>query len=81
MTKNTPIVLSEKLSVFVDGQVRAGRFGSAHEVVEAALHQMADRESTLDALRAALIEGEQSGPSAPLDFETYIAEKRAATAA
>jgi Arc/MetJ-type ribon-helix-helix transcriptional regulator len=31
------------------------------------------------ALRAALIEGEQSGSSTPFDFETFIERKRAAS--
>jgi Arc/MetJ-type ribon-helix-helix transcriptional regulator len=30
----------------------------------------------LKALQAALIEGENSGTSAPFDFEAFIAEKR-----
>jgi antitoxin ParD1/3/4 len=34
------------------------------------------RESRIEALRAALIEGEQSGPSTPFDLETFIGRKR-----
>jgi antitoxin ParD1/3/4 len=30
----------------------------------------------MSALRAALIEGEESGPSTPFDFEAFIARKR-----
>ena len=30
----------------------------------------------MSALRAALIEGEESGPSTPFDFEAFIAHKR-----
>jgi antitoxin ParD1/3/4 len=30
----------------------------------------------LEALRAALIEGEKSGPSAPFDFDTFLKDKR-----
>ena len=33
-------------------------------------------EAELDALRAALIEGEDSGPSRPFDFDDFIARKR-----
>jgi antitoxin ParD1/3/4 len=29
-----------------------------------------------DAMRAALVDGEESGPSTPFDFETFIARKR-----
>ena len=31
----------------------------------------------LEALRAAIIEGELSGPSQPFDFDAFIAERRA----
>jgi antitoxin ParD1/3/4 len=30
----------------------------------------------MSALRAALIDGEESGPSTPFDFEAFIARKR-----
>jgi hypothetical protein len=36
----------------------------------------APREARMSALRAALIEGEESGPSMPFDFEAFIARKR-----
>jgi antitoxin ParD1/3/4 len=35
-------------------------------------------EAELAALRAALIEGENSGPSTPFDFDDFIARKREA---
>ncbi|HEY3744578.1 MAG TPA: type II toxin-antitoxin system ParD family antitoxin [Bryobacteraceae bacterium] len=36
-----------------------------------------EREAKFETLRSALIEGEQSAPSAPFDFEVFIARKRA----
>jgi antitoxin ParD1/3/4 len=47
-------------------------------VVRAALRLLEEQEAKLAALRAALIEGEQSGPSTPFDFEAFIEHKRAA---
>jgi antitoxin ParD1/3/4 len=38
-------------------------------------------QAKLEALRAALIEGEQSGPAAPFDFEAFLARKRGSVAA
>jgi uncharacterized membrane-anchored protein len=35
-----------------------------------------ERETLLAALRAALIEGEQSGSSKPFDFEAFVVRKR-----
>ncbi len=35
-----------------------------------------EQEAELAVLRAALIEGEESGPSEPFDFDTFLARKR-----
>ena len=37
-----------------------------------------EQEAKLSALRAALIDGEKSGPSTPFDFDAYIARKHKA---
>jgi antitoxin ParD1/3/4 len=76
MPKNTSISLGDHLSGFVDRQVAQGRYGSASEVVRADLRLLEEHEVKLEALRAALIEGEQSGPSTPLDFDAFLAGKR-----
>jgi antitoxin ParD1/3/4 len=76
MTKNTSISLGEHFSSFVDRQLAAGRYGSASEVVRAGLRLLEEHEIRLAALRAALIEGEQSGPSQPFDFDDFLRRKR-----
>lgn len=76
MSKNTSFSLGEHFSRFVEAQVDQGRYSSASDVVRAALRLLEEQEARLEALRAALIEGEQSGPSTPFDFETFIARKR-----
>jgi len=68
--------LGEHFSDFVEAQVDQGRYSSASDVVRAALRLLEEQEATLSALRAALVEGEQTGPSAPFDFEAFIARKR-----
>lgn len=40
------------------------------------LHSIEEREAGIAALRAALIEGEESGASTPFDFEAFIARKQ-----
>jgi antitoxin ParD1/3/4 len=50
--------------------VKEGRYNSVNDVEEQA--------AKLAVLRAALVEGEQSGASTPFDFEAFIARKRAA---
>ena len=44
--------------------------------MRAALRLLEEREARIHALRAALIEGEESGPSKPFDFDAFIARKR-----
>jgi antitoxin ParD1/3/4 len=48
----------------------------ASDVERAALRLLEEREARLERLRAALVEGEQSGPSTLFDFESFIAGRR-----
>lgn len=77
MTKNTSVSLGDHFSDFVEAQLAQGRYGSASEVVRAGLRMLEEHETKLAALRAALLEGEQSGPSSPFDFDGFIAERKA----
>lgn len=71
--KNTSISLGDHFVAFIDEQIADGRYGSASDVVRAGLRLLEEHETKLNVLRAALIEGEESGPSAPFDFDDYIA--------
>jgi antitoxin ParD1/3/4 len=77
MSKETSFSIGEHFSEFVEAQVKEGRYGSPSDVVRAGLRLLEEQEAKLAALRAALIEGEQSGASTPFDFEAFIARKRA----
>jgi antitoxin ParD1/3/4 len=68
MARNTSVTLSDHFRALVDELVGSGRFGSASEVVREGLRLVEERERRLQALRQALIEGEESGSAGPLDM-------------
>ncbi|QQS12643.1 MAG: type II toxin-antitoxin system ParD family antitoxin [Rhodospirillales bacterium] len=76
MTKSTSFSLGPHFNAFIDAKVTEGRYGSASDVVRAGLRLLEEREAGLEALRAALVEGEASGPAKPFDFDAFIAAKR-----
>ena len=76
MGRNTSISLGEHFEGFIVSQINTGRYNNRSEVVRSALRNMEERERQVEALRLALIEGEESGPYLPLDMEEIIASAR-----
>jgi len=72
MSKNTSITLSEHFSNFIDAQVAQGRFNSTSEVVRAGLRLLEEHEIKIQALRDALIAGEESGEPRPFDNAAFL---------
>ncbi len=68
MARNTSITLGGHFDEFVSRQLAEGRYGSASEVIRAALRLLEEREEKVRALRQALREGEESG------FDNYSLE-------
>jgi len=77
MPRNTSVSLGDHFTSFIDAEVKAGRYGSASEVVRAGLRLLQEHEARVKALEAALIEGEESGPARDFDFDAFLAKKRA----
>jgi antitoxin ParD1/3/4 len=76
MGRNTSFSLSEHLASFVESKVAEGRYASASDVMRAGLRLLEEQEVRLDALRAALAEGETSGAATAFDFDDFLARKR-----
>lgn len=72
------IKVDEELTAFVRKQVDDGRYASESEVIEEALRLLKEsEEDEIDAIRAAIDEGEASGEPQPFDFDAFIERKRA----
>ena len=78
MSRNTSISLGDDFADFIDQQVSSGRYSSASDVVRAGLRLLEEDEARLEALRAALVEGERSGTARPLDVEAFLKSRRSA---
>ena len=76
MSRNTSISLGDHFTDFIDQQVTGGRYSSASDVVRAGLRLLEEDEARLEALRAALVEGERSGTARPLDVEAFLKARR-----
>jgi len=61
MGKNTSVSLGNHFDEFIAQRVAEGRFGSASEVIRAALRILEEEETKYAAIRAALEAGEKSG--------------------
>lgn len=77
MPRNTSVTIGDHFTDFIGEQVRAGRYGSASDVVRAGLRLLEEHEAKVRALQDALIAGEQSGDPRPFDAEAFKARKRA----
>ena len=76
MSKNTSVSLGPHFADFIEAKIAEGRYQSASDVIRAALRLLEQEEAKLEALRAAIAEGDQSGPAEPFDFHDFLTEMR-----
>jgi antitoxin ParD1/3/4 len=75
--RNTSIALGDHFAEYARRKVETGEFGSVSEVIRDALRLAEERDARIDALRAAIREGEESGPATPFDFDEFLKDMRA----
>lgn len=73
------VSLTPHLEELIQDKVSSGRYGNASEVVREALRLLEERDqeraAKLEALRQAILEGENSGPAEPWEGAEAIIEK------
>ena len=76
--KTQTLSLGEHWNSFIEKNLSQGRYASASEMVRDGLRLIEEREanSKLKALRAALIDGEESGDAGELDLEKIRIEAK-----
>ena len=75
--KNTSVALGEPFIQFARRKVESGEFATTSEVVREAMRRYIAEDVQLQALRAAIQEGIDSGPLKPFDFDEFRKEMRA----
>lgn len=76
--KTQTLSLGEHWNRFIESHLETGRYVTASEMVREGLRLLEEKEadSNLEALRQALIEGEESGDAGELDMNAIRREAR-----
>ncbi len=62
-TVKKSISVTDQQSDWIKEQIASGNYNNDSEIIRAAIREKQERESGIEAIRAAIIEGEQSGMS------------------
>ena len=72
MARTVTVALGPHYEEFIQASIAGGRYNNASEVVRAALRRLEEDEARLAAIRAAIIEGEESGVAEDFDPQTFV---------
>ena len=72
MGRNTSISLGSHFEEFVQSSIEKGRFGNVSEVIRAGLRLLEEDENKFEALKQALIKGEESGIETNYDPKMHL---------
>lgn len=76
-TVRKTITLTDQQDGWIKAQILAGHYTNDSEVVRDLIRREQERAAQIDALRAALIEGEASGTPQPFDVQAFKARMTA----
>lgn len=72
MARTVTVTLGPHYEEFIQANIAGGRYNNVSEVVRAGLRRLEEDETRLAAIRAALVEGEESGVAEDFDPATFI---------
>ena len=72
MARTVTVSLGPHYEEFIRQNIAGGRYNNASEVIRAALRRLEEDETRLAAMRAALIEGEESGIVEDFDPQEFM---------
>jgi antitoxin ParD1/3/4 len=72
-TVRKTITLTDQQDGWIKAQVQAGHYTNDSEYIRDLIRREQERAAQTEALRAALIEGENSGPAHPFDVQAFMA--------
>lgn len=74
-TVRKTITLTAQQDAWIAGQIAAGHYTNDSEAIRDLIRRAQERTAALDAVRDALIAGEQSGAPEPFDFAAFRQRK------
>lgn len=72
MARTVTVTLGPHYERFIQANIAGGRFNNVSEVIRAALRRLEEDETRLMAIRAALLEGEESGVAEDFDPAIFV---------
>ena len=72
MRKAMSIQIEEDFGAYIDHKVSEGEYKTRADVVEAGLRLLREQDEEHEAIRQALIEGEESGEDTEFDSDTFL---------
>lgn len=74
-TVRKTITVTDRQDAWITAQVQAGRFTNDSELIRDLIRREQERAAEVEAIRRALIEGEQSGAPQRFDFAAFTKRK------